>query len=271
MPLALAAVLAGCAPRPAPGHLSVAAAADLQFALEEVARGFRTEYPRTDLEIVYGSSGNFYTQIRNGAPFDVFLSADIEYPDKLIHDGFAVPASRFVYAVGRIALWTPANSGLDVERLHMQVLEEDAVKHIAIANPQHAPYGRAAEAALRSLGVYDRVASKLVLGENIAQTLQFVQSGAAEVGIVALSLALAPQVRPQGRYWEIPLSAYPTMLQGGAILNRAAHAQPAAKFRAYLMSAPGRAILERYGFSIPQAGKAERAAPAGGRKTARAS
>jgi len=249
---ALVLALAGCTtPNHEPQHLSVAAAADLQFALEAVARDFRARNPRINLEVVYGSSGNFYTQIHNGAPFDVFLSADIQYPDKLIGEGLAVRDSRFLYAVGRIALWVPAHSSLDVAGLQMRALEQDSVKHIAIANPQHAPYGRAAEAALKSFGVYDHIAPKLVLGENIAQTLQFAQSGAADIGVVALSLALAPAVRGQGRYWEVPLSAYPTMLQGGVILDRAAHSRAAAEFRAYLMSRSARAILERYGFSIP--------------------
>jgi molybdate transport system substrate-binding protein len=126
------------------------------------------------------------------------------------------------------------------------------VKHVAIANPQHAPYGRAAEAALRSLGVYDRIAPKLVLGENIAQTLQFVESGSAEVGIVALSLALAPSVRAEGRYWEIPLDAYPRMDQGGAILPRARGSQAAARLRAFLLADSGRGILKKFGFYLPE-------------------
>jgi molybdate transport system substrate-binding protein len=131
------------------------------------------------------------------------------------------------------------------------VLEAASVRHIAIANPQHAPYGRAAEAAMRSTGVYDRVAPRLVLGENIAQTLEFVESGAADVGIVALSLAMAPAVRDRGKYWEVPLDAYPRVEQGGAILKRAHGSEAARAFRAFLLSGAGARILRQYGFYLP--------------------
>jgi molybdate transport system substrate-binding protein len=252
--LLLAAVACGRQPaqhQPDIQTLSVAAAADLQFALDDLSRQFRAAHPQADVKIVYGSSGNFDSQIRAGAPFDVFLSADIDYPRKLAQAGFAAPDSLFAYATGRIAIWVPAQSPLDPARLQMRTLEAPSVRHIAIANPSHAPYGRAAEAALRSLGVYDRVAGKLVLGENIAQTLQFVQSGAADAGIVALSLALAPAVRGQGRYWEIPLDAYPRIEQGGAILNRAKDSGLAREFRAFLTGNAARAVLKDYGFSPP--------------------
>jgi len=251
MLLAAALLCATCAPRHAPAKLTIAAAADLQFALEDVSRQFHAAHPDVETQVVYGSSGNFFAQIRNQAPFDLFLSADLEYPRQLAQQGLAVPDSIFPYAVGRLAVWVPAPSPLDVARLQMQTLLDPSVKHIAIANPQHAPYGRAAEAALHKLGVYDRIAAKLVFAENIAQTLQFVQSGAAEVGLVALSLAVAPAVRGQGRYWEVPLDAYPTLWQGGAILKRAQGSPAAALFRAYLTSAEGRRILQQYGFSLP--------------------
>lgn len=252
MLLAAALLCTACAPRRlAPEKLTIAAAADLQFALEDVARQFHAAHPEVEMQIVYGSSGNFYAQIRNQAPFDVFLSADLEYPRQLAQQGLAAPDSVFQYAVGRLAVWVPAQSPLDVSRLQMQVFEDPSVKHVAIANPQHAPYGRAAEAALRKFGVYDRIAGKLVFAENIAQTLQFVQSGAADVGVVALSLAVAPAVRRQGRYWEVPLDAYPRLWQGGAILKRAQRSPAAAAFRAFLTSAAGRRILQQYGFSLP--------------------
>jgi molybdate transport system substrate-binding protein len=191
-------------------------------------------------------------EIRNQAPFDVFLSADSEYPRKLAQEGFADARSMFIYGVGRIVVWVPQESPLDVARLQIHALEADSVKHIAIANPQHAPYGRAAEAAMRSLGVYDRVASKLVLGENIAQTLQFVQSGAADAGIVALALALAPATRARGRYWEIPLDAYPKIEQAGVVLSHAANPDAAREFCAYLQSDAARARLKEFGFYLPE-------------------
>lgn len=252
--LALVAVVfsAGCASPSAPRKLSVAAAADLQFALEDLTRGFRQAHPEIDIAATYGSSGNFYSEIRNQAPFDVFLSADSEYPRKLAQEGFADASSTFVYGVGRVVVWVPERSPLDVGRLQIHALEADSVKHIAIANPQHAPYGRAAEAAMRSLGVYDHVASKLVLGENIAQTLQFVQSGAADIGIVALALALAPSTRAHGRYWEIPLDAYPKIEQAGVVLSHAKDSVDARTFCSYLQSGAARDRLKQYGFYLPE-------------------
>jgi molybdate transport system substrate-binding protein len=236
---------AGCARRAESRKLTIAAAADLHFALDEISLKFRPIDPAVDLQIAYGSSGNFYAQIRNGAPFDVFLSADVEYPRKLAEQGIGARDSLFVYAMGRIVVWVPASSPLDPAT----ALRAASVRNVAIANPQHAPYGRAAEAALRSLGLYNSVAGKLVLGENVAQTLEFVQSGAADVGIVALSLALAPPVRGQGRYWEVPAEAYPKIEQGGVILK---DSNAAREFRAFLLAAAGRRILKEYGFSLPE-------------------
>ena len=243
--LLLCLLSAACTRRAEPHKLAIAAAADLNFAMEEVSREFRAAHPDVDLATAYGSSGNFYAQIRNQAPFDIFLSADVEYPRKLVEDGIGVRDSLFVYAVGRIVVWVPASSPLDPAT----ALRAASVRHVAIANPQHAPYGRAAEAALRSLGVYDNVAGKLVLGENIAQTLEFVQSGAADVGIVALSLALAPPVRAQGRYWEVPPEAYPKIEQAGLILRES---KAAREFRTFLLGAGARRILKQYGFSLPE-------------------
>jgi len=241
----LLALLGSACRHPAPPRkLSIAAAADLQFALAEAGRQFRQQHPQIELAIDYGSSGNFYAQIRNGAPFDLFLSADVQYPRNLTRDGLVRADSIFIYAAGRIAVWVPASSKLDPAT----ALRDPAVRRLAIANPQHAPYGRAAEAALRSMGLYESVEKKLVLGENISQTLQFVQSGAADAGIVALSLAAAPTVRAQGRYWEVPLDAYPKMEQGGVIVKDS----PAAReFRDWLLAPAGRGLLKQYGFSLP--------------------
>uniref|UniRef100_Q01VD2 Molybdenum ABC transporter, periplasmic molybdate-binding protein n=1 Tax=Solibacter usitatus (strain Ellin6076) TaxID=234267 RepID=Q01VD2_SOLUE len=244
--LILAIALAGtaCGGRREHRKLTVAAAADLNFAMEEVSREFRAVHPDFELQVAYGSSGNYFAQIQNGAPFDLFLSADVDYPRKLAAAGIGAKDSIFTYAVGRLVVWVPANSRLDPAA----ALRDPSLKLLAIANPQHAPYGRAAEAALRNMGVWDTVRSRLVLGENIAQTLQFVQSGAAEAGVVALSLALAPAMQGQGRYWEIPLASYPRMEQGGMILKDSAGAR---ELRAFLLSAGGRRILKRYGFYLP--------------------
>jgi len=240
----LALLGSACGHSVAPRKLAIAAASDLQFALAEAGRQFHRQHPEIELAIDYGSSGNFSTQIRNGAPFDLFLSADVQYVRDLARDGFARADSIFVYASGRIAVWVPASSKLDPST----ALRDPAVQRIAIANPRHAPYGRAAEAALKSMGLYDSVANKLVLGENISQTLQFVQSGAADVGIVALSLAVAPNVRGQGRYWGVPLESYPKMEQGGIILKDSPEAR---EFRDWLLAPAGRGLLKQYGFSLP--------------------
>ena len=235
MVLVLAALLAACAGERRQQPVAIAAASDLNFALDEIA----VHYPGK-LRVSYGSSGNFYTQISSGAPFDLFLSADLEYARRLARR----PGSVFTYGIGRLVVWVPAASPLDPAT----ALGSGAVRHLAIANPAHAPYGRAAEAALRHMGLWDAVQPKLVLGENIVQTFQFAESGAADAGIVALSLALAPTARGRGRYWEIPLDGYPRMDQGGVILKDS----PAARaFREYLLSAPGRRILKQYGFALP--------------------
>jgi molybdate transport system substrate-binding protein len=252
--LVIAGVLfsAGCGSHTTRQKLSVAAAADLQFALDDISRGFRQAHPELDVAVSYGSSGNFYSEIRNQAPFDVFLSADSEYPRKLAQEGYADAGSMFTYGVGRIVVWAPQRSPLDLAQLQIHALEADSVKHVAIANPQHAPYGRAAVAAMQSLGVYERVAPKLVLGENIAQTLQFVQSGAADVGIVALALALAPSTRAEGQYWEVPLDTYPKLEQAGVVLSHAKNAAAARAFCAYLQSGAARGRLKEYGFYLPE-------------------
>lgn len=246
--LGLAAFLGvACTTTPAP--LRIAAAADLRYALDDLVKAFRQRHGGVRIEPAYGSSGMFYAQLTNHAPFDLYLSADVQYPRKLSEQGLIVPGSEFTYGDGRIVLWTGNTSGVDVVRRGVDALRQPAVRHIAIANPAHAPYGRAAEAALRSLGIYDAVKDKLVLGENISQTFQMAQSGAAQVGIVALSLALAPEASGQGQCWEVPRDAYPRIRQGGAILKWTTSPEAAQAFRVFLLAPEGRAILKRYGFS----------------------
>jgi len=233
--------------------LRIAAAADLRYALDEVIVLFRREHPDVVVSATYGSSGNFFSQLINEAPFDLYLSADVTYPRQLAERGLTVPGTEFTYAVGRLAVWAPGGSAVDVEHLGMRALEAPAVTHIAIANPEHAPYGRAAEAAMRSAGVYEQVRAKVVFGENVSQALQFVQTGAADIGIVALSLVRSPNVTGTGHVWEVPNDAHPPLEQGGVVLKRAIDADAARQFRSLLLSAEGRAVLERYGFSLPVA------------------
>ena len=203
------------------------------------------------VEVSTGSSGNFAAQIRQGAPFDLFFSADRTYPQALLQQGLAVPGSEFLYAVGRLVVWVPSTSPVDVERLGIRAVQDPQVRRVAIANPDHAPYGRAAVAALQHFGLYEDVREKLVYGENVSQAAQFVHTGSADVGIIPLSLALATSVRQAGRWWEIPLEAFPRMEQMGVILKRAENRQEAWAFREYVLGDEGRAVLRRYGFILP--------------------
>jgi molybdate transport system substrate-binding protein len=230
--------------------VSVAAASDLKFALDEIVREFEARHSQIAVRITYGSSGNFYAQLRNQAPFDVFLSADVSYPRQLAAEGLTLVGSEFTYAFGRIVLWAGSSTNLDIERRRMEALRDPSVRHVAIANPAHAPYGRAAEAAMRSFGVYEAVKDKLVFGENIAQTFQFIESGAADAGIVALGLVGGPGMS-KGRYWEVPADAYPRLEQGGAIMKWARSPEAARTFRSFVLGDTGREILQRYGFLLP--------------------
>ena len=246
--LVLLALLAAQAPGPAAGSttLRVAAASDLRFALDEVLTACRAANPALKVEATYGSSGNFFAQIREGAPFDVFLSADSEYARRLAVDRLA--DAPFPYAVGRLALIVRKDSGLDPKGLG-ELLKGRAVRRLAIANPTHAPYGRAAEAALRTWGIYDLVAPRLVFGESVSQAAQFVDAGAAQAGLVALALARA---KPADLVFaEVPATAYPPLDQAGVILKRTRSPEAARAFQACLTGDVGRSILERYGFGLP--------------------
>lgn len=232
-------------------QLNVAAAADLKFALDEIADAYRKQHPNLNLQITYGSSGNFYSQLTNKAPFDMFLSADAGYVDKLITAGVADQDTRFLYAIGQIVVWAPRESKLDVATQGLQALVDPSVKKIAIANPAHAPYGRAAEAALRKNGIWEKVLDRLVLGENIAQTAQFVQNGSADIGVIALALAMSPSMK-DGRHFLIPQNDYPPLEQAGVILSWAQDRPAADAFRTFLTGPDGKRILVKYGFAMPR-------------------
>ena len=229
----------------------IAAASDLRFALDEVLIEYEKTNPGLKPKPIYGSSGNFYAQIMNDAPFDLYLSADASYPRQVIKAGKGKEEDFFLYAIGRLVVWVPKSSPIKVETLGIKALLEPSVKKIAIANPEHAPYGRAAVAAMKKLGVYDRVASSLVLGENIAQTAQFIESGNADIGIIAYSLAVAPRMKETGRFWEIPLDSFPRLEQGGLVLSSGKNVAAARDFRKFMLGANGRAVLKKYGFILP--------------------
>jgi molybdate transport system substrate-binding protein len=233
-------------------EITIAAASDLSFAFREIA----TEYENTTgnhVRLTLGSSGNFFAQIQNGAPFDLYFSADIAYPRKLEEAGLTVPGSLYQYAVGRIVLWTGHESRIDVTQ-GFEALREPTVKKVAIANPKHAPYGRAAVAAMEYFKVYDQVKDKLILGENISQAAQFIESGACDIGIIALSLAVAPTMKSKGTYWEIPVGAHPPLDQGAVILKSSKQQESAKQFLAFIKGERGQEIMKRYGFIISSAG-----------------
>jgi len=237
------------APSGQAGELTVAAAADLNFAFKELVPTFEQQTGE-HVKLTLGSSGNFFSQIQNGAPFDLFFSADIGYPKKLEEAGLVVPGSLYPYAVGRIVLWAGKDSHLDLSQ-GLEILREPTIKKIAIANPKHAPYGRAAVAAMEYFKVYDQVKDKLIFGENISQTAQFIESGACDAGIIALSLALAPAMKAAGQYWEIPAVAHPPLEQGAVILNQSKNPEAARQFLEFIKGSHGQEIMKRYGFMLP--------------------
>jgi molybdate transport system substrate-binding protein len=231
-------------------EITVAAAADMSAALPELVDAYTKKTGQT-VKLSFGASGDLTNQIENGAPFDIFFSADEQYPQRLIKDGLASKDSLYRYAVGRLVLWIPADSPLVLPELGINALLDPSIKKIAIANPATAPYGRAAEATLRHYGIYDKVASRLVVGESIRQAAQFVESGNAQAGLIALSHALAPALKDRGRYWKVPLDAYPTLNQAAVVLTRSKQPDAARKFLDFLRSPEATSLLTSYGFSLP--------------------
>lgn len=231
-------------------EITVAAAADMSAALPELVAVY-TQKTGTTVKLSFGASGNLTNQIRNGAPFDVFFSADEQYPEQLISEGLAIKNTLYRYAVGRLVLWVPNDSPLDLSKLGIKALLEPSVKKISIGNPATAPYGRAAKATLEHFAIYDQVSSRLVIGENISQAAQFVESGNAQAGLIALSHALAPAMKNKGRYWTVPLDAYPALNQAAVVLSKSGQQEEAQKFLNFLRSGEASSLLSRYGFSLP--------------------
>lgn len=248
--LVLTLSLLAVAAQPAP--LTVAAAADLSPALRELAADFEKR-TGTKVALVFGSSGNLATQIEHGAPYDMFFSADTDYPHQLEAKDLIAPGSLHRYAIGKLVLFASKDSPLDLKGLGMRALIDPSVHKIAIANPQHAPYGRAAMAAMKRAGLYPRIAQKLVLGENVSQAAQFVLSGNAQIGIVPLSLALAPGMAGASKYWELPDGSYPPIEQAVVILKGVKERPAAEKFLDFVKSPDAAAILRGYGFQLPEA------------------
>jgi molybdate transport system substrate-binding protein len=229
-------------------EITVAAAADLQFAMQDVAARFQKETGKT-VKAIYGSSGNFFQQIQNGAPFDMFFSANLDFPKKLGAAGLIEPGSYYQYARGKIVIWVPKESKVDVTS-GMKALLDPSIKKIAVANPQHAPYGQAAVAAMQKEGIYEKVKDKFVLGENISQTASFVVSGAADVGIIALSLALAPNMKDKGRSADVPSEDYPPIEQACVILASSKNKDTARQFLSFIKTAAIGDVFRSYGFEV---------------------
>jgi len=230
----------------ASAQLAVAAASDLQPVLPEIAARFQRATGQV-VRVSFGSSGNFVSQIQQGAPFDVFLSADAEYVNRLVASRHADARSVTGYATGRLALWSRTDRGLSLAS-GLSALADPRIRTIAIANPEHAPYGRAAVEALRRAGQYDRLRSRLVLGENVAQAAQFAQTGNADVAIVALSLTQAPGMKQAGSAVELPDDAYPRIAQTAVVLTRSRQAGMAARFLAFLGQPDILLLLRTAGF-----------------------
>jgi molybdate transport system substrate-binding protein len=229
--------------------VTVAVASNLKPAFEELARAFEASHPGVGVRTTYGASGHFFSQIRNGAPFDLFLSADAEFPAHVAEAGLA-DGPPFIYAYGALVIWVPKGSPLAIEKDGLEALADPTVKRIAIPNPRVAPYGRAAAGAMESAGVYERVKDRLVLGQNVSQTAQFAQSGNAQVALVPLSLALAPPLSEEGRHVRVPDGTYERIAQAGVVLKGARQPGLARDLAAFVVG-PGRATLERYGYVVP--------------------
>ena len=252
---ALASVLAGgigevTLPAQGRGALTVAAASDLQTALPVLTAAFERK-TGIKTSLTFGSSGSFVAQIQNGAPFDVFFSADVEYPRHLAAGGHVEPGTVYEYATGRLVLWTRSDSRVDVAR-GLQILGDSRVRRIAIANPAVAPYGRAAAAALRSARVYDAVQAKLVFAENVSQAAQLAESGNADVALIGHALALDQRLKSVGRFEEIPAHAHPPIVQAAAIVAASKHKTEARALIDFMKSAEARTLLQSFGFEVPR-------------------
>lgn len=252
LPLLLAACGAPPSPETKPSadpvKLTVAVAASMRYAFEETAAAFQKTHPGVQIEASYGASGAFFAQLTQRAPFDLFLSADTDYPDRLIAEGHAEAA--FPYATGRLVLWAPKEAGLEVATRGMEALKDLRVAKISIANPKLAPYGRAAVAAMAHHGI-EVDAAKLVRAENVGQAAQFVQSGAAQIGLFAYSLTFTDAMKDAGDLWLVPETSHEPLAQSGTVLPWSQHRATAEALRDFLLGPEGRAILERHGFGAP--------------------
>ncbi|MXX11496.1 MAG: molybdate ABC transporter substrate-binding protein [Nitrospira sp. SB0677_bin_15] len=239
--------LTWCPVTSAAEEVRIAVAANFRATLDEIVTRFEQDTGHT-VVVSSGSSGKLYAQIRNGAPFDVFFSADVTRPKLLEEEGFAVPGSRFTYAVGRLTLWHPGPAV--IEGNEQSILLRSDVRHVAIANPKTAPYGAAAKEALQALGLWEQVQDRLVRGENIGQTFHFVFSQNAQLGFVALSQVLGPKVNGSGSRWDVPVHLYAPIRQQAVLLRSGQRQEVARAFLDYVKDVRSRNVIERFGYGL---------------------
>jgi molybdate transport system substrate-binding protein len=231
--------------------LSVAAAANLKPALEEITRLFQARNPGVEVKATFGASGTFFAQIANGAPFDLFLSADSEYPAKVVENGLA-EGKAFTYAYGRLVVWVPKGSTLDLDGKGLAALADPGVRRLAIANPEVAPYGRAARAAMEKAGIYESLKGRIVMGQNVNQAAQFAQSGNAQAAFLPLSLARVPPLSTEGRTWLVPPTTYPRVEQAGVVLKGTKQPALAKELAAFLVGEAARQVFAHRGYELPE-------------------
>ncbi len=226
------------------GEIRVAVASNFADAIEDIAKRFEAKTGHR-VTLTFGSTGKHYAQIKNGAPFDAFFAADIRHPELLEKEGLALPGSRFTYAVGKVVLWSPKAGYVDPEG---RVLEQVDFRHLAIANPKLAPYGQAAQEVLQARGIWDKLSERLVLGENIGQTFQFVETGNAELGFVAYSQVKRPGRPIEGSWWDVPQTLYTPIEQQAVLLK---DSDLARDFLAYVRSDEALKTIREYGYGTP--------------------
>ncbi len=242
--LATLSILAIIAGQTTADEIRVAVASNFIGAMQHITNDFEAATGHRVI-LIFGSTGKHYAQIKNGAPFDAFFAADVSRPQRLEEEGVALPGSRFTYAIGKVVLWSPQSGHTSPG---ISLLIEQPFRHLAIANPKLAPYGRAAEQVLRAHGLWDSLKRRMVRGENIGQTFQFVKSGNAEWGFVAYSQVMRPDHPNKGSTWIVPSSLYDPIEQQAVLLT---HREAASAFMAFVKSAPSRKTIQHYGYDTP--------------------
>ena len=237
--------------------LSVSAASDLRFVMQELTTAFEKKHPKVKLKMTFSSSGNAAAQILQNAPFDLFFSADGSYILELEKRSKIDPSDVFVYAIGKLVVWGPTGLSLDFKTKGLRALLDPRIHKIAVANPSHAPYGRAAVSALQNAGIYSGVSAKLVYAENVAQAAQYAQAGSAQAGLIAKSLVVGSRLETEGNYWEVPQSQYEVLTQTAALLNgqkkwTGSRLRNGLEFMEFVKSAEFKQMLDKNGFGIPE-------------------